>query len=51
MWTHAVDATGAAVTKCDVCTVVDAVDVMGIMAVASNPQRKELKLSCTMRSR
>ena len=51
MWTKAVDATGVVVTKCAVCAVMAAVDVVGIMAVALNPQRKELQLSCKMRSR
>ena len=51
MWTKAVNAMGAAVTKRAVCAGVAAVDVAGIMAMALNPQRKALKLSCTMISR
>ena len=51
MWTKAVDAMQAAVTKNAVCAVVADVGVAGIMGLASNPQRKELKLSCTMISR
>ena len=51
MSTKAVEVTGAAVTKRAVCAVMAAVDVAGIIAVASNPQRKELIFFCTMRSR
>ena len=51
MWTKNVDATGAVVTKRAMCAVVAAVDAVGIIAVSSNPQKKELKNSCMMRSR